>query len=171
MTIRSIIRFSSLIACAGMLTVMCCASLSVAADISTTIDKSSSNETATVTPAAEASHQVIACYFHRTVRCATCKKISEYIDESVKTGFASQVKDGSVKMMMIDFQDEKNQKYTQAYKISGPTLVIMDVKDGKVTAWKQAPKVWSLVANKPDFFKYVQGEVKVYLEGKKTASR
>jgi hypothetical protein len=123
------------------------------------------------TPVASPPHQVMACYFHRTVRCPTCKKISAYIEESVQTGFASQVKDGSVKMMMIDFQDPKNQKYTQAYKINGPTLVIMDVQNGEVVSWKPAPKVWSLVGKKPDFFKYVQDEMRVYLDGKKTASR
>ncbi len=74
-------------------------------------------------------------------------------------------------MLMVDFQDAKNQKLTQAYKISGPTLVIMDVHNGEVTAWKPAPKVWSLVGKKNDFFKYVQGEMQVYLEGKKTAVR
>ena len=33
------------------------------------------------TPAASPSHQVVACYFHRTVRCPTCKKISAYIEQ------------------------------------------------------------------------------------------
>lgn len=121
--------------------------------------------------AAVPEHQVFACYFHRTVRCPTCRKISAYIDEAVQTGFTSQVKDGGVKMMMVDFQDAKNQKLTEAYKITGPTLVIMDVRDGEVTAWKPAPKVWSLVAKKNDFFKYVQGEMQIYLDGKKTAAR
>jgi hypothetical protein len=175
MDVRSISRFSCLIACAAALAVVFYVSQAVAAENSSVTDKSSpestSSEKETATTTEGPSHQVIACYFHRTVRCPTCKKISAYIDESVNTGFVSQVKDGSVKMMMIDFQDAKNQKYTQAYKISGPTLVIMDVQDGKVTSWKPAPKVWSLVANKPDFFKYVQGEVKAYLEGKKMASR
>ena len=46
------------------------------------------------TSAAGPSHQVVACYFHRTNRCPTCKKISAYIEESVKTGFEAQVKDG-----------------------------------------------------------------------------
>jgi hypothetical protein len=170
MTVRSIIRFSYLTACAGIFTVILGVSLSIAADNSTTADKTSSDEKAVEQPA-EPSHQVIACYFHRTVRCPTCRKISAYIEESVNTEFASQVKDKSVKMMMIDFQDAKNQKYTQAYKITGPTLVIMDVQDGKVTSWKQAPKVWSLVGNQPEFFKYVKGEVKAYLDSKKMASR
>ena len=123
------------------------------------------------TPAASPSHQVVACYFHRTNRCPTCKKISAYIEESVQTGFEGQVKDGTVKTMMVDFQNAKNKKLTDAYKISGPTLVLLDIHDGKVTAWKAAPKVWSLVSKKSDFFNYVQQEVKSYLDGERTAAR
>ena len=122
-------------------------------------------------PAAAPSHQVVACYFHRTNRCPTCKKISAYIDESVQAGFEAQVKDGSVKMVMVDFQSDKNQKLTDAYKITGPTLVILDIHNGKVKAWKAAPKVWSLVGNKDEFFKYVQQEMKSYMDGERTAAR
>ena len=159
MTVRSITRASSLLACVALMAVVFV--LSEQGPQASAADK----------PAAGPSHQVIACYFHRTVRCPTCKRISAYIDESVNTGFAPQMKDGSVKMLMIDFQDAKNQKYTQAYQIAGPTLVLMDVHDGKVTSWKPAPKVWSLVSNKDEFFRYVQGEVKSYLEVQRTAAR
>jgi hypothetical protein len=117
------------------------------------------------------SHQVIACYFHRTVRCPTCKRIGGYIEESVAAGFAPQIQEGSVKVTMVDFQDPKNAAYTQAYKITGPTLVIMDVRDGKVAVWKTAPKVWSLVGQKDQFFSYVQGEIRAYSEGATTAAR
>jgi thiol-disulfide isomerase/thioredoxin len=109
------------------------------------------------------AHQVVACYFHRTNRCPTCKKISSYIEEAVDAGFADEIKAGTVKVKMVDFQDAKNQKLTEAYKITGPTLVLMDIHDGKVKSWKPAPKVWSLVGKKNDFFKYVQQELKGYL--------
>jgi hypothetical protein len=122
-------------------------------------------------PAAQPSHQVMACYFHRTVRCPTCKRIGSYIEEAVQSGFASQLQDGSVKLVMIDFQDARNQKFTQAYNISGPTLVIMDVHDGKVTSWKPAPRVWSLVGQKEAFLTYVRGEVQGYLNGTQSAAR
>jgi len=123
--------------------------------------------------AAEAapSHQVVACYFHRTNRCPTCKKIGSYIEDAVETGFADEIKAGTVKVKMVDFQDAKNQKLTEAYKITGPTLVLMDVHDGKVKAWKPSPKVWSLVSKKSDFFKYVQQEVKSYLTPTPTAAQ
>lgn len=121
--------------------------------------------------AAGPSHQVIACYFHRTVRCPTCRTISAYIEESLKARFAAQLQDGSVKLTLIDFQDPRNQNFTQAYHITGPTLVILDVRDGKVAAWKPAPKVWSLVSQKDQFFRYVQNEVQSYLQGSFTAAR
>ncbi|MGD0516938.1 MAG: nitrophenyl compound nitroreductase subunit ArsF family protein [Thermoguttaceae bacterium] len=158
MTITSFIRVSRPIACMAF------------AAIALFAMHQSARTIAAENTAASPSHQVIACYFHRTVRCNTCKKISAYIDEAVRTGFATQVKEGGVKMVMVDFQDEKNKKLTQAYKITGPTLVIMDVHDGEATAWKPAPKVWSLVGKKDDFFKYVQTEIQNYIDGKKPQS-
>jgi len=120
--------------------------------------------------AAKPAHRVVACYFHRTVRCPTCKKISAYIEESLKTGLAAELKDGTVQWVMIDFQDPANEKYTAAYQISNPTLVIMDVNQDKVAAWKPAPKVWSLVGDKDAFYKYVQNEVRAYLNPKQGAA-
>ncbi len=117
-------------------------------------------------PQEQPKHWVVAMYFHRTQRCPTCKRISAYIEEAVKTGFAPEVKQNVVQLYMIDYQDEKNAKYTKSYKVTRPTLVLADVKDGRVTAWKPMPKVWSLVGKKAEFFKYVQDGVRGYLEGK-----
>lgn len=120
---------------------------------------------------AKPSHRVIACYFHRTVRCPTCMKISAYIEEAVQTGFAQELKEGRVQMVMMDFQDPKNEAYAAAYRITGPMLIVMDVHDGKVTAWKPAPKVWSLVGKKAEFLKYVQSEVRSFLNENPMAHR
>jgi len=115
---------------------------------------------------AEPAHRVVVCYFHRTERCPTCRKIGSYVEEAVKTGFPEQVKAGTVSLCFMDFQDAKNKKYVDYYRIKGPTLVLMDVHKGKVTAWKPAPKVWTLVAEKDEFLKHVQGKIRAYLEGK-----
>jgi len=116
--------------------------------------------------AAAPARQVIACYFHRTVRCPTCRTISAYAEESLQTGFKKEMKDSRVLWKMIDFQDAKNQKVVEAYKIQGPTLVLMDVRNGKVTDWKPVPKVWTLVPDKEAFVKYVQKEVRTLMEKK-----
>jgi hypothetical protein len=188
MTVRSTVRFLSLPACLLLLIVAFSAwrnapqvsaaeksaATKPAADKpaadKTATDKTTVDKTTADKPAAEPAHQVIAAYFHRTTRCDTCKKVGAYIDESIKSAFDAQLKDGTVRLTEIDFQDAKNQKVVKAYGISDPTLVIMDVRDGKVASWKKATKAWSLVGNKKDFSKYVQDEVKAYLDGKpKTA--
>jgi hypothetical protein len=163
MKCRSILGLPSIAAGLGLL-VICLAGVQQAAGAEAA-DKPAEK------PAVAPSHQVIACYFHRTARCPTCCRISDYIEEAIGTGFKAEVKAGSVKVLMMDFQNAKNQKYAEAYRIAGPTLVLMDVHDGKVTSWKPAPKVWSLVGKKGDFLSYVQSEVRSYLDGQKTARR
>jgi len=117
-------------------------------------------------PKKQPKHWVAAMYFHRTQRCPTCQRISAYIEEAVKAGFAPEVKQNVVQLFMIDYQDERNAKYTKTYQITRPTLVLVDVKDGRVTAWQPMPKVWSLVSKKDQFFKYVQDGIRGYLEDK-----
>ncbi len=109
------------------------------------------------------SHAVVACYFHRTVRCPTCRTISAYIEEAIRTGFAEELRNGQVRLAMIDFENPKNQAYVAAYHITGPTLVLLDVHDGRVARWKPAPKVWTLVGKKPELFQYVQSEIRSLL--------
>ncbi|MDY0169009.1 MAG: nitrophenyl compound nitroreductase subunit ArsF family protein [Thermoguttaceae bacterium] len=117
------------------------------------------------------AHQVILCYFHRTVRCPTCKMVGSYVQEAVQAGFPAQMKDGTVKLLMVDFQDPRNQPYVKAYRVTGPLLVVLDVRDGKVAAWKPVPKVWSLLSKKTEFFKCVQSEVQGYLDAQEAAGR
>lgn len=121
-------------------------------------------------PAVKAEHRVAVIYFHRTKRCPTCKLISSYIEGAVKDGFRKELAGKRVTLHMIDYQSPKNKKFTKSYKISRPTMVIVDVHGHKVTEWKPMPKVWSLVSKKPEFLKYVQQGVRAYLdsEDKKT---
>jgi hypothetical protein len=90
--------------------------------------------------------------------------VSEYIEEGLKAGMGRELKDDRVSFRMIDFQDPKNRQYTDYFKIAGPTLIVADVRNGKVAAWKRASKVWTLVGSKEKFFQYVRDEVRGYLE-------
>lgn len=110
-----------------------------------------------------ADHQVVAIYFHRTVRCPTCKKIGGLAEEAVTKGFAEQIAAGTVEFRYVDFQDAKNAVLTKAYKITGPTMVLLDVADGRVTRWEPLPKVWQLVAKPQELQTYVRTSVAEYL--------
>jgi hypothetical protein len=108
--------------------------------------------------------RVVAMYFHRTERCPTCKMMGSYSEEAVKKGFPSQVESGSVEFRYIDFQQPKNAKLTKAYKVTGPALIIADVKDNKVSDYTDLKEIWVKVREKPEFIKYVRTNIQAYLD-------
>jgi hypothetical protein len=109
-------------------------------------------------------HQVVAMYFHRTVRCPTCKKIGTLAEEAVVKGFEKEVDANVVEFLYVDFQDRKNAQYVKAYKIEGPTLVLANVFEGKVVRWTAMPKVWPMVGKPVELQAYVQDGVAKYLK-------
>ncbi len=107
--------------------------------------------------------RVVAMYFHRTERCPTCKKMGSYTEEAVKTAFADEIKKGQVAFYFINFEDEKNARYTKAYDISGPALIVAKISDNKVASYRNLEEIWSHVGEKEKFLRYVQENVKAAL--------
>ncbi len=110
--------------------------------------------------------RVVAMYFHRTQRCPTCLKMGSYTQEAVKSGFAKQLKERTIELHEIDFQNKKKAAFTKAYKITGPALIVARVTDNKVAEFKNLKDIWTHVGDKKAFIKYVQEHVKAY-QGKK----
>jgi thiol-disulfide isomerase/thioredoxin len=106
--------------------------------------------------------RVVVMYFHRTERCPTCLKMGSYSEEAVKKGLAKEIKAGKVAFHFIDFEDEKNERFTKAYKIEGPTLIVARVSEKKVAQYKSLDEMWTKVREKDKFIEYVQTNVKEY---------
>jgi hypothetical protein len=111
--------------------------------------------------------RVVVMYFHRTVRCPTCRKMGGYAEEAVKKGFAKQIKAGKVEFHFVDFQDAMNEGLTKGYKVTGPTLIVARVVKNKVQEHKSLTEIWDKVGDKDDFIKYVQDNVKGYQKDEK----
>ena len=115
--------------------------------------------------AADASKdRVVVMYFHRTQRCPTCLKMGSYTEEAVTSGFPTQLKEGKVAFYFVDFQDEKNAAFTQAYEVTGPTLIVAKASGEKVAEYKNLKDMWTKVREKDAFLDYVQSNVKAYLK-------
>jgi hypothetical protein len=106
--------------------------------------------------------RTVVMYFHRTQRCPTCLKMGSYSEESVKSGFAQQIKNGKVEFHYIDFQDAKNSALTKGYKVGGPTLIVAKVSGNKVAEFKNLTEIWTKVRDKAAFIDYVQTSVENY---------
>lgn len=108
--------------------------------------------------------EVVAYYFHTTYRCVSCRRIEAYSREAIETGFAEQLKSGTLKFESINIDEAENKHFVKDYQLYTKSLVICDMKDGKQIQWKNLARVWELIRNKDEFVKYVQDEINAYLK-------
>jgi hypothetical protein len=114
---------------------------------------------------AEVTDKVIAYYFHGTRRCASCRKIEAYSTEAVETGFADDLKGGTLEWHVINIDEEANQHFIKDYQLYTKSVILSHMKDGKEIAWKNLDKVWTLLGSKDDFVTYVQAETRTFMSG------
>jgi hypothetical protein len=112
------------------------------------------------------AQRVLAYYFHTTQRCASCRKIEAYTAEAITTGFAEDLKAGRLVFQAVNIEDKGNEHFVKDFNLFTKTVVLVDERSGKQTAWKSLPKVWELLNDKDRFVRYIQGETRAYLSGK-----
>ncbi len=110
-------------------------------------------------------HKVIAYYFHGNMRCQTCRKIEAYANEAVRIGFPEELKAGTLEWRVVNIDEPANKHFVEEYELITRSLVIVDFRDGRQTAWKNLERVWDLVGNKTAFLNYVQEETRLFLAG------
>ena len=108
------------------------------------------------------ANRVLVMYFHRTNRCPTCLKMGSYSEEAVMKGFPKQIKDRSVEFRYVDFQDKANATLTNAYHITGPALVAVQIVKNKPVQAENLKDIWAKNTDKNTFLKYVRDHITAY---------
>jgi hypothetical protein len=108
-------------------------------------------------------HKVIAYYFHTNTRCSTCIKIEQYSHEAIEQGFPNELKNGTLEMRVVNYEDPVNRHFIQDYKLVSKSLVLVNMVNGKQTKWTNLKMVWQLTGRKDAFLNYVRKEVRGYL--------
>ncbi|MBN1602903.1 MAG: hypothetical protein JW915_14945 [Chitinispirillaceae bacterium] len=109
--------------------------------------------------------KVVVYYFHTTFRCQSCNMIEKFTKEAVESGFASELKNGTVEMKVINVEEKGNEHFAKDYKLYTKSVIVSDVKDGKEITWKNLDKVWTLLGDQNKFIDYIKTEVKTSLKG------
>jgi hypothetical protein len=108
-------------------------------------------------------NKVIAYYFHTNTRCSTCIKIEQYSHEAIEQGFANELKNGTLEMRIVNYEQPENRHFIQDYKLVSKSLVLVSMVNGKQTKWTNLKMVWQLTGHKDAFLNYVRKEVRGYL--------
>lgn len=91
-------------------------------------------------------------YFHATRRCATCKAIEENTRKTLNTYFPEQMKNGTIKMTIINVDEEKNAAIAGKYEAAGSSLFLTRTVNGKETRTDMTDMAFSYARSNPPKF-------------------
>jgi len=139
----------------------------VSANIATIAADGKRTEPPTPEPAATnaSNQQVIAYYFHRTVRCHTCLEIEKEAKAVMERQFKTELDAKELVFKPVNYQEPENGHFVQDYKLPCPSLVLVRQKNGKDEKWKLLGETWQLVQDPIKLQRYVETEVSKYLRG------
>ena len=70
-------------------------------------------------------------YFHGLQRCRTCVALQKAAAETVQTKFAEGVKNGRVRLIVMDLSTREGAVLAEKYRIAWSSLIIVRKQDGK----------------------------------------
>jgi hypothetical protein len=118
------------------------------------------NPAATVGETGQATNrQVVAYYFHGTIRCETCLKIEKQARQALEWRFPVEMAEKRLVFKAVNYDQPENAHYLKDYKLPCPSLVMVRQKGGNDEKWKLLDKTWEHVENLVKFKEYVEGEV------------
>ncbi len=112
-------------------------------------------------------HQVktVVYYFHGNMRCASCRKIEAYTKETLQSGFADALQDGSLELQVINVDESANEHYVQDFQLYTRSVILERRAGNQQQQWKNLDQVWSLIRDKTAFMVYVQKQIETMMEG------
>ena len=122
-----------------------------------------------VAPAAaervEEAPRVIAYYFHRTMRCATCLRIEKQAHEVITNRFGAEVAVERLAFKTVNYEQPENAHFLEDYQLGGPSLVLVRQKGSKDVERKVLGQTWEFAHIPPRLDLYIEEETRKFLEG------
>ena len=111
------------------------------------------------------AQQVIAYYFHGTVRCETCLMIEQLAKAVIEQQFSAEFAMNGLVFTSVNYELPEHAHFLTDYKLPCPSLVLVRRIDGKEEAWKLLADTWQLVHEPIRLNAYVETEVRHFLGG------
>jgi hypothetical protein len=91
-------------------------------------------------------------YFHATRRCPTCMAIEENTQKTLNTYFPDQLKKGTIKLTVINVDEDKNKAIAEKYEATGSALFLTKTAGGKESKNDMTDYAFSYARSSPDKF-------------------
>jgi hypothetical protein len=116
------------------------------------------------------SGQIIAYYFHGSVRCRTCQRIEMLARETIENNFETDLKAKRLVFKPVNYDLPENAHFLKDYELPRPSLVLVRRDNGKDAKGTLLGKTWDLIGDEAEFNRYIETEVNKCLRGATNSS-
>ena len=102
--------------------------------------------------------------FHSTRRCMTCNAIEANTRYTLETFFAEELKNGTITQQTINIDEEKNEKLAEKFEVSGTSLFLNVIVNGKEKQIDLANFAFTKGKDKEAFSKDLKMEISKWLK-------
>jgi len=107
--------------------------------------------------------QVIAYYFHGTLRCDTCWLIELLAKAVIEEQFKAALDAQRLVFPPVDYDLPENIHFLADYQLPAPSLVLVRQTNGQSETWKLLGDTWQLVQDPAKLDIYITTEVRLML--------
>lgn len=111
------------------------------------------------------SDGVLAVYFHRTARCASCRQIEETARGVVEHDFRAAMHGGRLAWRTVDLDAPGFGRFAREYRLAAAAVVLIEIRQGRPGRWKNLDRAWDLVEDSTALSGYFRREIGEFLEG------
>lgn len=103
--------------------------------------------------------QVIAYYFHNTIRCVSCLEIEKIARGAIEEQFANELDSGRIQWRLVNMELDENKHFITDYDLTVPSLVYSRIEKKEQVTWQKLDQVWNLLDDPGALGRYVQNEL------------
>jgi hypothetical protein len=108
-----------------------------------------------------AGDRLIAYYFHTNTRCPTCRAI----ESNAHAAVAAEVEAGKLDWRVVNYEEPSARHFATEFKLLCPSVILVQMRDGVVTRWKNLERVWELNDDRQASVEYIRAELTAFQEG------
>ncbi len=103
--------------------------------------------------------RLIVYYFHRKVRCPTCRKIEDLTNQTIQSDFSDLLKDRLIEWHVVNMEEPQNQHFIDEYQLYTPSVILVEMEKGKPIRWSNLTQVWDYVEISESFSEYIASQI------------
>jgi hypothetical protein len=107
---------------------------------------------------------VKANYIHSDYRCATCLKMERWSSAAIQTGLADSMKTGRLVWGTQSMDTPEGAALADRIGLTNKALVLMELREGKMTRFKELKDTWKNIRDSVAFANYVKTETVAFLK-------